>query len=79
MDRWYSQINSICVDNNGNVYAAGKFQNVIDFDPSIPVFTIMPQSSAAGESCFIWKLSASGQFLGAGEFGGGIRPGYFHQ
>lgn len=45
---------SIAADNIGNVYAAGNFTTVIDFDPNAGIFNM---SSAGSSDVFVVKLS----------------------
>ena len=52
---------SICVDNSGNVYSTGSFQDFLDFDPGPGTFTMNP---ALGQM-FVSKLSATGNFIWA--------------
>jgi uncharacterized repeat protein (TIGR01451 family) len=44
----------IARDNSSNIYSAGGFQGVCDFDPSAAVFNM---TNVAGENAFIQKLS----------------------
>ncbi len=55
-------------DAAGNIYIAGKYQGVTDFDPGPAVFNL----SAVGSSidAFICKLDAAGNFVWAKRLGG---------
>lgn len=60
--------NTICSDNSGNIYIAGKFSGTnVDFDPS-PATTFL-LSSAGSTDGFVAKYNASGQFVWAFRFG----------
>lgn len=58
---------SITIDLVGNVYAAGYFQGVADFDPGIGVFNMTPLGSS---DAYISKLDPSGNFIYAKQLGG---------
>ncbi len=63
----FDAVNTIAVDNEGNVYTTGSFNDTVDFDPGTGVYIL----SAIGESdIFIQKLDANGNFLWAKSFGG---------
>lgn len=58
---------SLAVDNTGNVYTMGDFQNTADFDPGPAIYNL----TAAGVSdIFISKLDANGNFVWAKTMGG---------
>jgi gliding motility-associated-like protein len=63
--------NSIALDASGNVYTAGAFGDVVDFDPGAGTFTMTASSS---NTAFISKLDASGNFVFAKSFGGSVNP-----
>ena len=48
----------LTLDDLGNVYTTGSFQDTVDFDPGPGSYNIVP----TGINSFISKLSASGQF-----------------
>lgn len=56
--------NDVAVDVLGNVYSTGYFAGVIDFDPGVGTYTLLP----SGFSTHITKLDASGNFLWAKQF-----------
>ncbi len=58
---------AVAVDSQGNVYNAGNFQNISDFDPGPGTFTL---GSAGGDDIYLSKLDASGNFLWAVRLGG---------
>ncbi len=58
---------SLAVDTFGNVFTIGDFQGTTDFDPSTATYNL---NSAGGWDIFISKLSSSGNFLWAKQFGG---------
>ena len=51
---------SMVVDNQGNVYTTGPFNDTVDFDPGPGVFL---QSTIARAGIFIEKLDSNGNFL----------------
>ncbi|MBA2611065.1 MAG: SBBP repeat-containing protein [Bacteroidetes bacterium] len=55
----------ITVDGVGNSYLAGTFLGVADFDPAATTYTL----NASNFSAFVCKLTASGNFLWAGQVG----------
>lgn len=57
---------SICFDNDGNVYTTGYFSQNIDIDPGTGTMNI---SSVGPNDCFIQKLDADGNFVWAKSFG----------
>ena len=58
---------SIDLDNAGNVYVGGYFQNTVDFDPGVGVFNM---TSFGNRDNFICKLDGSGNFIWAKQIGG---------
>ncbi|MFC2110817.1 SBBP repeat-containing protein [Bacteroidota bacterium] len=60
-------INMTTIDNSGNVYTTGKFQNSVDFDPGTAIHNL---TSNGDFDIFIQKLDASGNFLWAKSIGG---------
>lgn len=62
-----SLINSIEVDGSGNIYSTGTFDNVTDFDPGVPTFTM---TTNGGSDVFVLKLNSSGVFQWAKTVGG---------
>lgn len=63
----FEEGHSIAVDNSGNVYTAGIFEETADFDPGVGTSNL---TSAAGDDVFISKLDAAGNFLWAKSMGG---------
>jgi hypothetical protein len=54
---------SIEVDNSGNIFTIGSFQNTADFDPSAAIYSVNTPSVNAG---FISKLDPAGNFISVG-------------
>jgi DNA primase len=59
--------NSVTVDDEGNVYTTGSFNDTVDFDPGPDVMKLNP---GRGSAIFIQKLDANGNFLWAKSIGG---------
>lgn len=59
---------SIHIDNTGDIYVAGYFQQTVDFDPGAGLFEI---TAIGGNDIFVLKLNASGDFIWAKQMGGG--------
>jgi alpha-tubulin suppressor-like RCC1 family protein len=61
------QANSVAVDSEGNIYAAGFFSGTVDFDPGLGVFNL---TESGGRDIFISKLTSTGDFIWAKRIGG---------
>ncbi len=59
---------SVAVDASGNVYTAGYFRDIADFDPSVGTFNLASVSNS--DDVFISKLDANGDFVWAKTLGG---------
>lgn len=57
-------------DAAGHIYAAGSFNSSNDFDSGPGVFTMVPVPANGNSDCFVLKLTASGNFIRAFQFGG---------
>lgn len=55
-----NKISSIAIDNNNCVYATGKVQSPLDFDPDAGVYYL--PANAVSEDVFVLKLDSSGNF-----------------
>ncbi len=65
--------NSIVTDADGNIYMSGFYGDLVDFDPGPGVVNL----SGGGESPYVLKLDASGDFVWAvSTQGGGSGRGY---
>lgn len=60
-------VNDIAVDDNGNVYSIGNFNDTIDFNPGVGVYDLITNG---GSDVFIQKLDSLGDFVWAKSFGG---------
>lgn len=58
---------SIAVDGSGNVYTTGKFDGILDFDPSPATYTL---NTFGSNDIFVSKLDASGNFVWGKQLGG---------
>ncbi len=54
----------VTLDAAGNVYSTGSFQGIVDFDPGPGTYTL----NAIGQSIFVSKMDASGNFIMAKHF-----------
>ena len=61
------QANGVALDGSGNVYTAGSFQVMADFDPGAATADL---TSAGLDDIFVSKLDSGGNFLWAGAMGG---------
>ncbi len=59
-------------DAAGNVFVAGEFRQVIDFDPGAGSFILTPVGIATNADQFVLKLDAGGNFVWAKNWGGVI-------
>lgn len=59
---------SMCVDGSGNVYTAGYFEGMMDFDPGAGTYNITPFGSLG--DIFVSKLTTAGNFAWAVNIGG---------
>jgi len=72
---WASQMGSndidigyaIQIDSFGNIYTAGNFQGICDFDPGIGILT---HTSIGSSDIFVSKLDPLGNLMWAKQFGG---------
>ena len=55
---------TIKIDGNGNIYAAGKFIDTLDIDPSPAVHLLIPNS---GGNFYIAKFDSNGNFIWANQ------------
>ncbi|OFX34249.1 MAG: hypothetical protein A2X08_02320 [Bacteroidetes bacterium GWA2_32_17] len=58
---------SIKIDNSGNVYTSGSFQETVDFNPGVGTFNL---TSMGNYDIFIYKSDAFGNFIWAKSIGG---------
>jgi gliding motility-associated-like protein len=63
------EVKSIANDPLGNVYVAGYFRSICDFDPSAASFTLSPSGGVGNQDGFLAKYNASGGLLWATKFG----------
>lgn len=62
-----SELNSICLDKDDNIYSTGWFFDVCDFDPSSNSANL---TALGNQDVFICKLDNSGNYVWAKNFGG---------
>jgi hypothetical protein len=65
-----SQVNSIQLDEQRNIYLTGSFDLSVDFDPSDQVFELTP---VGANDIFLCKLSSGGEFVWAVRMGGNFQ------
>ncbi|MBA2612310.1 MAG: SBBP repeat-containing protein [Bacteroidetes bacterium] len=63
----YESPTAMVLDATGNIYTVGRFNGTTDFDPSASVFTL---TAFGGDDIFVSKLTVSGNFVWAKQFGG---------
>ncbi len=68
LDGYSESINSIAIDNSGNVYTTGIFTFDADFDPG-PATYNLTTPDYNNYYCFVCKLNSSGGFVWAKPFG----------
>jgi hypothetical protein len=56
----------IAIDGDGNILLGGAFLGTVDFDPGAGVFNLTP---AGGQSVYVLKLDANGNFIWAKDLG----------
>jgi len=62
----WDEVNSIALDNNGNIYLTGAFWGNVDFDPRLGVMNL---SSMGQDDIFITKLNSLGHLVWAKAIG----------
>ena len=62
--------NAIAIDSSGNLYVAGEFSGIVDFDPT---HADPPHTSNGIQDAFLTKWDANGNFLWARTWGGAGR------
>ncbi|MDY0779922.1 SBBP repeat-containing protein [Tenacibaculum sp. IB213877] len=60
---------NMILDNYGNIYTTGFFDNTADFDPGADIFNLTPYQDGFID-VFVQKLDTNGNFLWANSFGG---------
>lgn len=60
-------INSLCIDNDNNIYIAGDYYGTVDFDPSLQTYEL---SSFDNWDLFVAKYDPDGNFEWASSAGG---------
>ncbi len=63
---------SLAFDAAGNVYVTGQFEDTVDFDPGVGVFTMIVTGA---DDAFVLKLDPAGNFVWARQFGGTYATG----
>ena len=69
-----SDSDGMALDAAGNIYLSGQFQNTVDFDPGVGVFTmspsVNPNNMIANFDGYFVKLDSNGNFIYANKIGG---------
>ena len=64
------RVTRIAVDGSGNVYAAGEFQNTVDFNPAGPTHSNLTSCSPNMNDAFLCKYDSEGGLQWARAWGG---------
>ncbi|MCF6308776.1 MAG: T9SS type A sorting domain-containing protein [Flavobacteriaceae bacterium] len=62
-------VNSSAIDSSNNLYITGKFEGLVDFDPSNGIFNITANPDGGNRDIFILKLDVDGNFIWAKAYG----------
>ncbi len=63
----YDMVNSMILDDSGNIYIVGEYGGTVDFDPGAGNFDL---TSNGGRDIYIQKLDTDGNFVWAKSIGG---------
>lgn len=67
------RVNDVAVDDAGNAYATGRFDDSADFDPNGGATIMFADATLGGNyDGFVWGLNSSGTLRFARRFGGGL-------
>ncbi len=61
------EIRATAIDAAGNVYVAGSFQGIVDFDPSGNISNL---ESSGNDDIFVAKYTSAGEYIWANQMGG---------
>lgn len=64
------RVTAIGIDAASNVYAAGEFQNTVDFNPIGPVHSNLTSTTPGMNEAFLCKYNSTGEFQWARAWGG---------
>lgn len=63
-----AQVYSLTTDNSGNIFVAGRYKGVVDFDGSVGIYTLTSNPSTAND-IFLAKYDTSGSLLWVNSMG----------
>ncbi len=66
-----SDVPSLGIDDNNNLFIVGEFFDTVDFDPGPSVYNLTPDA-ACGAAMFITKLDSGGNFIWAKKIDGDV-------
>jgi hypothetical protein len=70
----YEEVNSSIIDNQGNIFITGSFQNIVDFDPGVGTTNL---TSMGNSDVFVQNIDPNGNLIWAKSVGGaGADIGY---
>jgi Secretion system C-terminal sorting domain len=65
-------VTCVAADASGNMYAAGQFEDTVDFDPGTGTYSV---ASSGRSDAFVMMLNSTGNFVWAGAIGGVEKDG----
>jgi hypothetical protein len=54
---------NMAIDNSGNLYITGEFNETVDFDPGPAIYNVTAVGAGSATDCYVLKLDPSGNFV----------------